>query len=801
VSPADDATALPFSATGRTEGRPNDALQQPPMSPLIGSRIKRIEDEPLLRGRGRFLDDIALPGVWHAAFVRSPHPHALIKGIDRSAALGLGGVHAVLTLDDIAPLMLSRRMLRHSNSGMPLDRAWAFALADGEVCYVGEPVAIVIADDRYLAEDAAALVAVEYEPLPFVSDVRMARDGAPVRRELSSNIVATHKVAFGDAAAAFARAAHVFRQDLWQHRGGAQSIEARGVLAELRASDGGITVHASTQKAHDLAQTLTSLLDFDQRLRVAAPDIGGGFGAKLCVYSEDVAVVAAAKLLGRSIKWSEDRREYFTNAVHERDQYWTLEVATDAEARVIGVRGSLLHDTGAYTLQDPNIPYNSASTMSGPYAVPNLEIEVTIAHTNTTPVSSVRGAGYPQAAFAMERLLDRVAHELRLDRAEVRRRNLIPAAKMPYQKPLKTRAGMTIQYDSGDYPACQAELLQAAGWDAFPARQAAARQEGRYLGIGLAHGVKGSGRGPFESGLVRISRTGRITVFTGASAMGQGLATALAQIAASQLGVPAERIQVVAGDTAGVALGLGGFASRQTVTAGSSVMLAAKAVADKAKKVASHILEAAEHDLELADGAVRVVGAPELAVKLSEIARILQGAPGYGFPPGVDPGLEACVNHRTDALCYANGCHVAEVEVDVETGQVRILRYLALQDSGRLINPMMVEGQVHGGVVHGIGNALYEWMGYDAQGQPVTTTFADYLMPTATEVPMLTTLYKETPSPLNPLGVKGVGEAGTIPAAAALISAVEDALSPFNVRIDHFPLKPMEIVAMIHNAR
>jgi carbon-monoxide dehydrogenase large subunit len=771
------------------------------MSPLIGSRITRLEDEPLLRGAGRFVDDIALPGVWHAAFVRSPHPHALIRGVDKAAALALPGVHAVLTLDDIAKVMVQRRMNRHSNSGMKLDKAWAFALADGEVCYVGEPVALVAADSRYLAEDAAALVAVDYEPLPFVADVRQAASGPPVRRELNSNVVASYKVAFGDADAAFRQAAHVFRQELWQHRGAAHSIETRGTIAEVRAADGGITVHASTQKAHDLAQSLTSLMDFDQSLRVVAPDIGGGFGAKLCVYSEDVAVVAAARLLGRSLKWTEDRREYFTNAVHERDQYWELEAAADAQGKVLGIRGRLLHDTGAYAMQDPNIPYNSASTMSGPYAVPALAIDVTIAMSNKTPVSSVRGAGYPQAAFAMERLLDLVARELKLDRAEVRARNLIPKEKMPYRKPLKARSGMTIEYDSGDYPACQAEALKAAGWTDFPARQREARAQGRHIGIGLAHGVKGSGRGPFESGLVRISRTGRVTIFTGASAMGQGLATAMAQIAASQLGIGVDKVKVVAGDTAGVSLGLGGFASRQTVTAGSSVMLAARAVADKAKKVASHILEAAEHDLELAGGEVRVVGAPQLNVKLAEIARVLQGAPGYGFPPGVDPGLEASVMHRTDALCYANGCHVAEVEVDAETGEVKILRYVAVQDSGILINPMMVEGQIHGGVAHGIGNALYEWMGYDDGGQPVTTTFADYLLPSATEVPMLTTLYKETPSPLNPLGVKGVGEAGTIPAAAALISAVEDALSPFNVRIGHFPLTPMTLVEMIRAAK
>jgi carbon-monoxide dehydrogenase large subunit len=768
------------------------------MSPLIGARIPRLEDEPLLRGRGRFVDDIALPGVWHVAFVRSPHPHALIRGIAREAARALPGVHAVFTLDDLAAVLVKRRMLRHSNSGAPLERCWPFALADGEVSYVGEPVAMVIADDRYIAEDAAALVEVDYDVQPFVADCRKAVDSSPIRRELPSNVITAYKVAFGDADAAFKQAAHVFHEDLWQHRGGGHSIECRGILAEFRDTDGGITVRASTQKAHDLAQTLTSLMDFaEDKLRVAAPDIGGGFGPKLCVYSEDVAVVAAAKLLKRSLKWIEDRREYFTNAVQERDQYWSIDIAVDANAKILGIRGCLLHDLGAYALQDVNLPYNSASTMSGPYIVPEFSVEITIVVSNKTPVSSVRGAGYPQAAFAMERLLDRVARELKLDRAEVRRRNLIPPEKMPYLKPLKARSGVAIEYDTGDYPACQAEALSTAGWDDFPRRQADARKKGRYLGIGLAHGVKGTGRGPFESGLVRISRTGRVTVFTGAAALGQGLQTALAQICASELGLRAQDIHVVTGDTAGVSLGLGAFASRQTVTAGSSVLLATRAVADKARKVASHLLEAAEHDLEIADGEVRVAGAPQLAVKLAEIARILQGAPGYGFPPGVDPGLEANVNHRNDALSYANGCHVAEVEVDVETGRVHILRYVALQDSGVLINPMMVDGQIHGGVAHGIGNALYEWMGFDDAGQPVTTTFADYLLPTATDVPMLQTLYKQTPSPLNPLGVKGVGEAGTIPAAAAIISAVEDALAPFNVRIRQTPIMPAKLVELI----
>jgi carbon-monoxide dehydrogenase large subunit len=772
------------------------------VSASIGERVPRLEDQTLLTGNGRYVDEIVSPGVLHAAFVRSPHAHALIRSVDCSAARQVAGVHAALTIDDLAPALTRRRMSRVSNSGSKLDQSWPFVLADGEVSYVGEPVAIVVADSRYIAEDAAAAVDVEYEVLPAAADCRdAAQKGAiPVRRELAANPIMSYRVDYGEVEAAFAQAAHVFRDELWIHRGGSHSIEGRGILAEY--SDRAIEIWASTQKAHDTFHTLADLLDLDEtRLRVATPDVGGGFGPKLCTYPEDVAVVAAAKLLRRSVKWIEDRREHFTNAVQVRDQFWSLEIAVDAEARVRGLRGRLLHDVGAYAMQDVNLPYNSATSVSGPYMVPALAMDVVVTHTNKTPVSSVRGAGYPQAAFAIERMLDRVARELKLDRAEVRRRNLIPTEKMPYQKPLKARSGEPIQYDSGDYPGCQAEVLRVAAWDDFPRRQQAARAQGRYLGIGLAHGLKGTGRGPFEFGGVRVSPSGRISVFTGAAAMGQGLATALAQICAEQFGVRPQDVTVVAGDTSMASLGLGGFASRQTVTAGSSVHMAAKAVTAKARKLASHMLEAAEDDLEIADGEVRVVGAPQLAVKLSELARILKGAPGYGFPPGIEPGLEANATFRTDALAYANGCHVVEVEVDIETGGVHLVRYVAIQDSGRRVNPLIVEGQVHGGICHGIGSALFEWMGYDQGGQPTTTTFADYLLTTATELPRFETMYKESPSPNNPLGVKGVGEVGVIPAAAAVISAVEDALQPFGVRISQMPVGPYKLMELIEDGR
>ena len=765
----------------------------------IGARVLRLEDQALVTGKGRFVDDIGGAGALAAALARSPHPHALVRDIDLSAARAVPGVIAVLTLDDLAPVMKQRRMNRVSNSGTNLAQSWPFALADCEVSFVGEPVAIVIAADRYVAEDAAALIEVDYEVLPAALDCR-AEDAPPARRELRSNRVISYKVGYGDIETAFAKAAHVLREELWVHRGAAHSMEGRGILAQISGRE--TLVWASTQKPHDLRTTLADYIALDEsRLRVATPDVGGGFGPKLCVYPEDVAVVAAATLLRRSIKWIEDRREHFTNAAQERDQYWTLALAADDEGRVRGVRGRLIHDVGAYALQDVNIPYNSATTLTGPYVVPALAIDVAAVHTNKAPVSSVRGAGYPQAAFAMERMLDRLAQTLRLDRAELRRRNLIPAEKMPYRKPLKSRAGEQVQYDSGDYPACQAEIVRAAQWQDFPRRQAAARAQGRYIGIGLAHGMKGTGRGPFEFGNVRVSPTGQITVATGAAPMGQGLCTALAQICADAFGVRAQDVTVIAGDTAAAPLGLGGFASRQTVTAGSSVKIAAAAVAAKARKLASHLLEVAEEDLEIADGEVRVVGAPQLAVKLGDLARVLKGAPGYPFPKDIEPGLESSATFRIDQLAYSNACHVAEVEVDVETGGVRILRYLAMQDAGRLINPMIVDGQVHGGVAHGIGNAIFEWMGYDEAGQPITTTFADYLLPTAADVPKLQTLYKESPSPHNPLGVKGVGEVGVIPAAAAIISAVEDALSPFGVRIAQMPITPPKLAELIARAR
>ena len=766
----------------------------------IGKPVKRLEDLPLLRGRGRFVDDLQFPDMLQAAFVRSPHGHALIRGIDVRAARQSPGVHAVFTLAELAPLLSQERIpLQFRTAQLPADIT-QFVLAKDEVAFVGEAVAVVIAETRYHAEDAAALVAVEYEPLPAVSDCRQAlAQGAPIaHRGKSSNLMHEFRQSYGDVAAAFACAAHRADVNLKQHRGGAHSIEGRGALAIYDVNEDRLTVWSSTQLVHEVRAFLMTLLRLDEnQVRVVAPEVGGGFGAKFVMYPEEVVVATATLMLRRPIKWIEDRREHFLSAIQERDQYWDLEVAFDDDGRLLGVRGRMIHDEGAYTPQGINLPFNASTALPGPYMLPAYELDVQIVETNKVATMPVRGAGYPEGAFAMERVLDRVADELALDRAEVRRRNLVPADKMPYATPLKTRSGSGITLDSGDFPACQQLAMDTIGYAGFAERQACARAKGRYLGIGVGNGMKGTGRGPFESGIVRIGRSGRISVYTGAMPMGQGIKTALAQICAEQFGVSPDSVTVMAGDTAIIPHGQGGFASRQTITAGSAVHLAAVAVREKALAVAAHLLEASPDDLEMRDGRIEVAGVPGSGVTLRMVAEAVSGVPGYSLPGNFEPGLESMQNFIPPALTYGMGCHAVELEVDIGTCGVRILRYVVVNDSGRVINPMIVEAQVVGGVAHGIGNALLELMAYDDQAQPITTTFADYLLPGSTDVPNIEVTFAGFPSPLNPLGVKGVGESGCVPATGAIVSAIESALAPFGVRIEEYPVTPARLFKLM----
>ncbi|HVO88434.1 MAG TPA: xanthine dehydrogenase family protein molybdopterin-binding subunit [Casimicrobiaceae bacterium] len=770
-----------------------------PRPRTVGHRVRRIEDPALLQGKGRFVDDIKLPGALHVAFVRSPHAHALIRSIDFSDALALPGVIAVYGARDLAGTLAQQRLPLAFPEGKLSAEAMPFILACDEACYVGEAIAMVVATSRYIADDAIDRVVVDYDVQPALVDPREAiADGAPPAcSTIASNLFTRFTVGYGECDQSFASAAHVLSDTLFQHRGVAHPMEGRGILAHVDPGTETLTLWSSTQLAHELRDNVAEMLNRPvDKVRVIVPDVGGGFGAKFMVYPEEIAVAAAAVLLGRPVKWIEDRREHFVSAIQERDQYWQIEIAVDADGVLRGVRGQLVHDQGAYAPHAITVPYNSASSLPGPYVLPAYALDVLIVRTNKPPVIPVRGAGYPQGTFAMERMLDLVADKLGIDRAEVRRRNLIPASRMPYPVGLINRAGNPVVYDSGDYPTCQSKGLEAADYAGFRARQEAARRAGRWIGIGMSHGLKCTGRGPYETATVRVAPTGRVLLYTGAHAMGQGIETALAQICCDQLGVSIDDIDVTCGDTAFVSSGIGGYASRQAIIAGSSVQLAAQAVREKALKVAGQLL-GADKDLVLANGAVHVAGRPDLAVSLGRIAVALRGAAGYWFPEGVEVGLEATRHFRVDAMTYANGFHVCEVEIDIGTGHVHVTRYIAVQDSGKIVNPLLAEGQIVGGIVHGIGNALFERMAYDSSGQPITTTFADYLLPTSTEVPHIEVLTNETLSPLNPMGMKGVGEVSVLPVTAAIASAIDDALRPLGVRVREVPLSPVRLLEMI----
>ena len=510
----------------------------------------------------------------------------------------------------------------------------------------------------------------------------LAPNSPKARLDCPDNLVARQSIDYGDIEGAFAKAAHRIAERFRLHKGGGHSIETRGVAVRFDDTDDTMTVFVNSQTPHRAKQILAAALKLpEHQIRVAAPDTGGGFGPKATFYPEELALPAAALLLRRPLKWIEDRRESFVATGGERDMVWDMEMAVDNDGRILALRGTLHHDHGACTPYGVALAYNAGTNVVGPYVLPAYRLDIRWCLTNLVPCVPTRGAGRPQGMYVMERLLDRVAERLSLPRDEVRRRNLIQPAQMPYATPIKQRDGSTMIYDSGDYPESQRRALVGAGWADFPARQVAAREQGRHIGLGLANYVEGTGRGPFESASLRVTASGEIVVTTGASAQGQGVKTMLTQLVGDVLGVPADAISVIAGDTAGTALGFGAFASRQTVTAGNAIHLAAIAVRDKAIQAAAELMEASADDLELVDGAVRVKGVPQMRKSLGEIARVLGGAPGFAMPKGVTPGLAASIDFPAPALTYCNGTHVCEVEVDAETGAVRIVRYVLVHDA------------------------------------------------------------------------------------------------------------------------
>lgn len=767
----------------------------------FGASVKRKEDAALLRGKGKFVDDVKLPGMLHACFVRSSSAHAMIRGIDKSAALALPGVIAIITHDDLPEPMRSRRLPLYVPNPNMKQVFMPCVLADGETVFVGEALAIVVAESRYIAEDAAALVIVDYEDLPAIVDPRDAiADDAPLAQAgAKNNIVCNVPVRFGDTDAAFAKAKHVFRESFFMHRGGPFFMECRGVVGQWDASAEKLTMYASSQGSHRFKRTFVDLCDFDEnQVQVITNDVGGGFGPKGSFYVEYAAVAAASMLVGRPVKWIEDRRENFVATQQERDQYWDMEVAADEYGKLLGLRGRLLHDGGAYVTWGLVLPWIAATSVIGPYVLPAYHLDLVVVMTNKITCSPVRGAGRPQGCFVMERMMDRIARELGLDRAEVRRRNFIQPAQMPYNIGLTFRDGKQAIYDSGDYPLSQQMALDHTNYPAFEERRKAALREGRYIGIGIANAVEGTGLGPYEGATIRLSTSGKIVLYTGATPQGQSHQTTLAQVAADHLGVSYEDIRVVTGDTNSIPFGMGTFASRTAVNAGSSVHLAGIEVATKIKKLAAELLEVSPDDLELKNGGVEVRGVPEMRKSFRELANISVGLYGFSMKGDRDPGLEATSYFKPEQSTYANSCHVAEVEVDIETGHVQVTRVLVNHDCGRVINPLIVNGQIVGGVAHGIGNALFEHLLFDENGQPLTTTLGDYLIPMATDVPNVDVIHTETPSPLNPIGVKGAGEGGTIAVIAAIISAVENALTPFDAKLTNMPIMPEQIVRIVN---
>ncbi|MFL5625963.1 MAG: molybdopterin cofactor-binding domain-containing protein [Ktedonobacteraceae bacterium] len=761
----------------------------------IGAPVVRREDERLLTGKGRFVDDLHPPGCLHAAVLRSPYAHARIISIDAEAARALPGLVAVLTPVELGDLNRSFSLpVPHPK----LRARTPTPLAREKVRYSGEPVAVVVAENRYIAEDALDLIAVEYEPLPATSGLEeaLAPGQATVHDDLGDNIAACFSQTAGDVDAAFSQADLLLEERFIADRGSGQPMETRVVLAVPTDFDG-ITVWDTTQTPHVARRLLSHMLALpEHQVRVIAPDVGGGFGPKAVFYPEEFLIPYLARNLKRPVKWVEDRLEHFRATVHERTQIHDVEIAVRKDGTLLGLRVRFLHDTGAYVPWGVIVPLITMTTIPGPYRVPNYFCEATVVYTNRVPVTPHRGAGRPQAVFVMERIMDQIAFRLGLDPVEVRRRNFIQPEEFPYNVGLIYRDGSSMTYDSGNYPECLRVALEEIGYADFAEEQRRLRAEGRYVGIGIAAYVEGTGLGPHESARLRIDSFGKVQIASGAATQGQGHETTMSQVAAEILGQSIEDIQIATGDTTGVPYGIGAFASRVGALGNSAVKIGAIQLKEKILKAASAMLEVAIDDLELVPAKVQVKGAPGKSISLAELAIQCGGAfPGSTLPHSVDEvGLEVTAFFRPEQSTYASGVHAVKVEVDPSTGRVQICKYVVVHDCGNAINPLIVEGQVHGGVAAGVGGTLYEKLLYDAEGQLITGTFMDYLLPTAVETPPMVVKHVSTPTPLNPLGAKGAGEGGTIPAPAAIVCAIDRALWPEGgIHLREFPLAQEQV--------
>ncbi len=770
----------------------------------FGAAVKRREDPRFLRGEARYVDDVKLAGMLHAAFLRSPHSHARIVAIHAEAARALPGVAAVFTFADLERWMKPLPIFGAPPPGLAaairfdVRQAPQWALCRDRARYVGEIVAMVVAESRARAEDAVGLIEVEWEPLPPVADmVEGGEAGSPlIHPEWGTNVAVSFTHAIGDPDAAFAGADVVVSETFRIQRYVGMPIEGRGVVAVWDRRDGTLTTWNSTQVPHFVQQGLTTALGLPpHKIRVIAPDLGGGFGTKASGYAEDALVPIASIVLSRPVKWIEDRREHMAGAAHARHQTHTISLAAKRDGTIVGLRDRIWLDLGAYNVWGIVLPYNTVAHLIGPHRIKSMRVDVRGVVTNKTPNAPYRGAGRPEAVFAMDRAVDCLARELRMDPAEIRRRNYIRADELPYDLGMPYRDGNPLVYDTGDFPAALEGALAAAGYDEFRKEQERLRAAGVYRGIGISGYVEGTAIGPFEGATVKLDLHGRVVVATGAVSSGQGHETSFAQVAADALGVPLDWVTVVGGDTAAVPFGIGTFASRSAVTAGNSIADACHEVRARLVRAAATLLEAAPEDVELEDGRAFVRGSPQRAL---DLARVVQASiPTFAGPGVASPDFEASAYHHVPTVTYASAVHVAQVEVDVETGGVKLLRYVVAHDCGKVINPIIVDGQVHGGVAQGVGGALFEEMAYDEQAQLLTGSLMDYAVPKADDLPSIETVHLEFPSPRNPLGAKGLGEGGAISPPAAIANAIEDALVPFGVRVTETPVTPARILARL----
>jgi len=765
---------------------------------VLGASIKRREDPRFITGKGNYTDDLKLPGLTYAVFVRSPHAHARIRKIDTAAAKAHPGVVAIFTGKDMAGvnslpcgwLLPELKIPPH----MPL--------ATDAARYLGDPVAVVIAETQSAARDAADLVDVDWEALPSVTRTEKAvAPGAARMHEVAPDNVA-FKWQIGDAAAtdaAFKSAPVVVKKRIVNQRLVANAIEPRACTARYEEATGDWTLWVTSQNphVHRLLMTAFVLGIPEHKVRVIAPDVGGGFGSKIFLYNEETVCTWATRQVKRPIRWTADRRESFQTDAHGRDHITDAEMALSKEGKILGLRVKTIANLGAYlSTFAPAVPtYLYGTLLNGVYEMGAIHCEVTGVFTNTTPVDAYRGAGRPEACYVLERMIDASAAALKIDPVELRRKNFIPKFDDGYQ------TKVALLYDSGDYGPSFDKLLQMLDYKKFRADQAAARAQGKLVGVGFSTyieacsiapskvvGSLGAQAGLWESGKVRVHPTGKVTVFTGSHSHGQGHETTFAQLVADSLGIPMDDVEIVHGDTGSVPFGMGTYGSRSASVGGTAILMSLNKVKEKGKKIAAHLLEASPNDMEYVDGKFTVKGSPQKAVPFGQVALVAYVP--HNYPEGLEPGLEETSFYDPANFCFPFGAHACVVEVDPDTGQVKILRYLAVDDVGNVINPMIVDGMVHGGITQGVGQALWEGAVYDEQsGQLVTGTMMDYALPKADMLPLYETGRTETPTPVNPLGVKGAGETGTIAATPAVVNAVVDALSGLGV--DHIEAMPL----------